>query len=241
MSDSMCTSRSYDGLLIIVEGGDGLGKSTQVNILANHLSEIGLPVDRFDFPNKSGTPVGSLIGNFLKGDYGDVTPEFLGLAFASDRLAVRDSILENLQQGRVVICDRYVGSNISFQGAKISNLERREKLDTLLRWVEYDLFKLPKPDLEIVLTASDSYYHNGAHLVRSISNDRAYIDNRADIHESSVGLQNAVNNYFLGLAESNKLKKIRIEDAKHCRLTVKELANKIWHVVDNKLIEEFYV
>lgn len=102
----------------------------------------GHPVVKYDFPHKSGTPIGDLIGSFLKGKFGDVTPEFLALAFAVDRLESRTRLLADLEAGSTVICDRFVRSNIAFQRAKIDSDDRRAELEALLIWIEYTLFRL---------------------------------------------------------------------------------------------------
>ncbi len=224
-------SEIQSGFLVIIEGGDGLGKSTQLKILKSRLESEGRKTVTYDFPNKSGTPIGQLIGNFLKGGFGQVTPEFLGLAFAADRLVSRKSILDALDAGAVVICDRYVASNIAFQGAKIPDEQRRGELDRLLRWLEYDIYKLPRPNLEIVLTSTDRHYVDGTHLMRADDPTRAYTEDQADIHEASSDLQRAVNLYFGQLPETPTLKKVEIEDPRGARRTVEEMSAIVWGVV----------
>ncbi|ULT71949.1 hypothetical protein [Pseudomonas sp. BC42] len=224
-------SEARSGFLVIIEGGDGLGKSTQLKILKSRLESQGRKAVTYDFPNKSGTPIGQLIGDFLKGGFGQVTPEFLGLAFAADRLVSRKSIIEALDAGAVVLCDRYVASNIAFQGAKISDEQRRGELDLLLRWLEYDIYELPRPNLEIVLTCTDRHYVEGTHLTRNVDPTRAYTDDQADIHEASSDLQRAVNLYFRQLPETPTLKKVEIEAPSGARRTVEEMSALILGVV----------
>lgn len=200
-------------------------------MLKNQLDAEGRRTLVYDFPNKSGTPIGQLIGDFLRGRFGQVTPEFLGLAFAADRLVARKSIVEALSTGTVVLCDRYVASNIAFQGAKISDDQRRAQLDDLLRWLEYEIYELPRPDLEIVLTSSDQHYIGGAHLSRVNDPTRAYAEGQADIHEASSDLQRAVNLYFRTLEETPALRKVDIEDAEGNRRSAEEMAAIIWGAV----------
>lgn len=228
-------SETQPGYLIIIEGGDGLGKSTQLSMLKKQLESQGRRTATYDFPNKSGTPIGQLIGDFLRGRFGQVTPEFLGLAFAADRLVMRKSIMEALSAGTVVLCDRYVASNIAFQGAKIPDHQRREQLDNLLRWLEYETYDLPRPDLEIVLTSSDQHYSEGAHLARENDPTRAYADGQADIHEASSDLQRAVNLYFRSLQDTPALRKIEIEDIEGNRRSVEEMAAIIWEAVETAM------
>ena len=211
------------GCLIVVEGGDGLGKSTQVRIMKDRLESQGKVVKEYDFPAKSGTPIGRLIGNFLMGKFGDVSPEFLALAFATDRFSQRKAIRKDLESGATVICDRYILSNIAFQTAKISDDERRRELEDLLMWLEYGEFDLPKPDLEIVLWASDAYYREGRYLTRSDDPKRSYISGSADIHEGSSSLQLSVNSYFRELPESKSRKMVAIEDDSGRRRSIEEI------------------
>ncbi|TGT57751.1 thymidylate kinase [Mesorhizobium sp. M00.F.Ca.ET.170.01.1.1] len=220
------------GYLITIEGADGVGKSTQLASLRARLLHAGHQVSTYDFPNKSGTPIGDLIGSFLRGAYGDVEPEFLALAFAADRMSQRDKILNQLVAGSAVVCDRYVASNIAFQSAKISDIDRRRKLELLINWFEFDVIKLPRPNLEIVLTAPDEHFSGRNHLERSHDETRQYVE-QADIHEERIDLQLAVNTYYRGLVPSPSLKIIEIQEGQK-RLSEIELANRIWNVVTEK-------
>lgn len=218
------------GLLIVVEGGDGLGKSTQVRLLKEQLESMGSRVMLLDFPNKDGNPIGQLIGEYLRGEHGEVSPEFLSLAFAADRFASASLISDHLGQGGVVLCDRFVRSNIAFQGAKISDRARRRRLGEMLEWLEYGVYRLARPDMEIVLTAPEIFYRSGAYLRRGIDASRNYLDEEADIHEGSSELQLTVNDYFCGVKDSVRLRKIDIyKDG--VRQTKEELRQSVWNCV----------
>lgn len=220
------------GQLIIIEGADGVGKSTQLELICEHLELIGKTVVVYDFPLKSGNPIADLIGEFLKGRFGDVTPEFLALAFSLDRFNVREKIISDLAAGKSVICDRYVSSNIAFQGAKLSDLTRRSAVHDMLIWLEYELLNLPRPDIEIILLADERYFINGEHLERKPSQHRSYVGTAADFHESSRNLQVLVNNYYLNLQESPQLKKISIFDEARNRIDIQKMHERIWKKLD---------
>jgi dTMP kinase len=215
------------GRLIIIEGADGTGKTTQLSILADRLQNAGYDVASYDFPSKEGLPIGELIGSFLRGRYGSVTPEFLSLAFSIDRLTMKEAILADLAAGRFVLCDRYVSSNIAFQSAKLEDLARRQELDHLLRWLEYDIFGLPRPDLEIAMVARESYFKEGRHLARSVDPRRAYSEGEADIHESETGLQVAVNDYYCGLSAEPGVRLLNI-DPDGSRIDIERVSDIIW-------------
>lgn len=187
-----------NGVFITLEGADGLGKSTLYNGIINSLRQKGFKISTFDYPRKEGTPIGVLIGDFLKGKYGEVMPEFLALAFAIDRMDSKTEIRQCLDRGEAVFSDRYVQSNIAYQATKLDDKNRVEELVSLIEWLEFDVFKLPRPDFEIILTAPDSHYTSGDYLKRGDDNSRNYLDNpqEGDIHEMQKELQVRVNNNY---------------------------------------------
>lgn len=218
------------GRLIVVEGADGVGKSTQLALLRGKLVDAGHTVALYDFPHKSGGQIGDLIGDFLRGEFGEVTPEFLALAFSLDRLESRQQLVADLADGKVVLCDRYVSSNIAFQTAKIEGDVRRSRLRAMLLWLEYELLQLPSPTIELVLTATDSYFASGRHRQRQRDATREYMGNLvADIHEDASNLQIQVNRYYSGLSDGPSLHKIPIFDGGGHRTEPTELHNRIWN------------
>lgn len=226
------------GRLIVVEGADGVGKSTQLEMLRKKLVDSGHTVTMYDFPHKSGGRLGDLIGNFLKGQFGEVTPEFLSLAFSLDRFESRSQLMSDLDAGSIVLCDRYVSSNVAFQTAKIADESRRQRLRDLLYWLEYDLMKLPQPSVEIVLTANDDYFAKGQHRQRQHDATRAYMgDLTADIHEDANGLQIRVNSYYAALDEDTNLKKISIFDESHYRTEADVLHTRVWEACSSIIAE----
>ena len=224
------------GKLIVIEGGDGLGKSTQYNLLKNYLLSLDYELTFFDFPNKTGTPIGNLIGNFLSSKYGHVNPEFLSLAFAIDRFVSKEKILEALNNGKIVLCDRFVLSNIAFQTSKLEKVEDKKELEELLNWLEYETFNLPKPDVEIVITAPDEHYAKGYHLSRSEDSTRSYVsDESADIHEKDSSLQLNVNSYFRNLSSSENRIFINAYNVDGSRIEVNEIHKRIVDFVNQNL------
>lgn len=202
-------NNSGKGKLIVIEGGDGLGKSTQYSLIEDMLIKEGYEVSIYDFPHKVGNPLSDLIGDFLNGKHGQVEPEFLSLAFAADRYISKDPINGSLESGAIVLCDRYILSNIAFQTSKLIDIDRSEKLVELIQWLEYEIYKLPKPDLEVIITAPDSHYIDGIHLERNGSKDRSYSLDSSDIHEKDEGLQVKVNNFFSNI--ENKKNRVFID------------------------------
>ena len=103
------------GLFITFEGGDGAGKSTQVELLAAALRKRGLEVVTTREPG--GTELGVLLREALLHG-GEVAPRAEALLFAADRAQhVAAKIVPAMQRGDVVISDRYIDSSLAYQGA----------------------------------------------------------------------------------------------------------------------------
>ncbi len=224
----MNTLSSKLGHLVVIEGADGIGKSTQLELLRQKFVALGHTVTTYDFPHKSDSKLGELIGEFLKGNFGEVTPEFLALAFSLDRLESKERLLTDLQSGNIVLCDRYVSSNVAFQTSKIDDIARRHRLKELLIWLEYELFKLPKPNFEIILTATETYFAEGHHRERDKDIKRSYLgDKVTDIHEEAHTLQIRVNDFYSECKDSDYIKKISILDESSKRIPANEIHSKI--------------
>ena len=114
------------GKFIALEGIDGSGKRTQLDMLARALSERGIALSEISFPRYEGF-FGSLIAQFLNGDFGPldtIDAHFSALLYAGDRYEAKPTIEANLANGRTVLADRYVGSNLAHQGARAPHNER---------------------------------------------------------------------------------------------------------------------
>ena len=101
-------------MLIVLEGLDGSGKSTQVKLLREYLQKISPRVTYIHFPRYDAPVYGDLIARFLRGDFGsidEVHPQLVALLFAEDRHGAVPEILEGLEDGGIVLLDRYVYSN----------------------------------------------------------------------------------------------------------------------------------
>ena len=149
------------GKLIIIEGTDCSGKETQTKKLVQRLIAEGKKVFEFTFP-KYDSPTGRIIGGpYLGKSYiGDgwfpegapnVDALVASAYYAADRRYNINIINEHLNNGEIVIVDRYVESNMAHQGGKLDKKEDRiamyNKLDTL----EFGIMELPRPDAVIFL------------------------------------------------------------------------------------------
>lgn len=143
----------HTGKFIVFEGIDGSGKSTQAKLLIAQLKKEGYATASIDFP-QYGKKSAGLVEEYLNGKYGsaeEVGPYRASIFYACDRYDTSFIIREWLAQGKIVIADRYIGSNIGHQGGKIKNRKERNKF---LRWLyelEYELFGIPRPDFSFIL------------------------------------------------------------------------------------------
>lgn len=142
------------GKLIVIEGGDAAGKATQVAHLTGRLLGEGVMVTQLNFPQYEANHVGKLLRECLDGKRGDfmsVDPRVAAVLYSVDRLESKTRIEQWLNEGQMVLLDRYVSANILHQGAKVG--DAAERLETM-RWIyklEHDILDLPKPDAVLTL------------------------------------------------------------------------------------------
>ncbi|EPQ6905734.1 dTMP kinase [Citrobacter freundii] len=188
-------------MIIAIEGIDGSGKNTQAKILAQRLSIHGKAVKLMGFPCYADTLFGKEIGSYLNGEFGsitDVSPKLASMLYAGDRFEKKAEINEALNSGMILIIDRYVSSNIAHQSAKVFNEQRIE----LQRWIEsleYGVYSLPKPDINILLNLDAS---TSSQLV-SMKNTREYTSKKHDLHEENSEYLSEVAKVYRSLSENN--------------------------------------
>jgi dTMP kinase len=143
---------STRGKFIVLEGIDGSGKGTQLEMLARAFESRGIAFNRVSFPRYVGF-FGKLVANFLNGEFGpldDVDPHFSAMLYAGDRWEVRPTLEADLAAGRAILADRYVASNLAHQGARVAPEKRAEFL-AWLKEFEYRVYALPSEDLAVYL------------------------------------------------------------------------------------------
>lgn len=221
------------GKLIVIDGSDGTGKATQTKLLIKRLQKAGYKVRVEDFPQygkKSAGPV----EDYLSGLYG--TADELGayipsIFYAIDRFAASDRIRKHLAHGDIVVSNRYVTANMAHQGGKIANAGQRAKFFHWLDDFEYRFFKIPKPDLHIIL-----------HLPPRISvqllkkrGPKFYLGTkRRDIHETDIQHLESAEKIYLQIAKKFKYPVIESYVDKKL-LTPEEVSDKIFPIVKKYL------
>jgi dTMP kinase len=171
------------GKLIALEGIDGSGKRTQLDLLARKLGARGLAVFVISFPRYESF-YGKLVGRYLNGEFGTldgVDPHLSALLYAGDRLEARPEIEAALSAGKIVLADRYVGSNLAHQTARVPP-EQREEFLAWLKHLEYGLYTLPVEDLIVYLRVPVAE----AHRLVAQKAARAYTNLKRDIQEADI-------------------------------------------------------
>ena len=141
------------GKLIIIEGNDGSGKTTQVNLLIAYLKKNKISYKTFDFPRYYESFFGKFLAAFLRREHGklkNANPYLLTFPFAMDRQAAASEIRKYLEKGYFVICNRYATSNMAHQSGRLPKKERQKYVDWNIEF-EYKINKLPKEDKVIFL------------------------------------------------------------------------------------------
>lgn len=186
-------------MLIVLEGLDGAGKSTQIAQLQNYFETRGVEVRFLHFPRYDSPVYGDLIARFLRGDLGSIDqvhPLLIALLFAGDRGDAARQIREWLEAGYCVILDRYLYSNIAFQCAKVKEPSEAEELRNWIFETEYTHFAIPKPDLNLFLDVPLSFVDKKLKEGRK-GDDREYLKGKNDIHEESIHFQERVREIYL--------------------------------------------
>ena len=186
-------------MLIVLEGLDGAGKSTQVKRLKEYLTERCGSLEYIHFPRYDAPVYGDLISRFLRGDFGSneaVHPQLVALLFAEDRHGAAPVMRKALEEGKTVLLDRYVYSNIAYQCAKLQDLQERRKLRDWIFNTEYGDFELPEPDLNMFLDVPIGFVEQSLAHQRE-GQDRQYLSGAQDIHEASIAFQKAVRDMYV--------------------------------------------
>lgn len=189
-------------MFIVLEGLDGAGKSTQIAMLKQMFLTRGIATEYLHFPRFDAPIYGELIARFLRGDLGtvdSVNPYLVALLYAGDRADAAATIRRWMAEGKVVIVDRYVYSNIGYQCAKITDGAERDALREWILATEYEQFAIPRPDLSLFLDVPFSFTERKLTQMRE-GDDRSYLQGGKDIHEASLDLQRRVREVYLDSA-----------------------------------------
>lgn len=223
-------------MLVVIEGLDGAGKSTQVKRLRAYLTEKCGNLEYIHFPRYDAPVYGDLIGGFLRGDFGDINqvhPKLVALLYAEDRHGAAPQMKATLREGGCMLLDRYVYSNIAYQCAKIADPREKEDLREWINNTEYGNFDLPRPDLNIFLDVPIGFVEKKLAENRG-GNDRNYLGGAQDIHEADIEFQKRVREVYLRQCEVDpKFTRIDCSDENGAMLPPDDIFAKIKATVDS--------
>jgi dTMP kinase len=190
------------GKLIVIDGADGAGKATQTQLLLDYLKQQQIKNKYISFPRYHTSFHGHHVARFLKGEFGgnnEVSPYMSSLAFALDRLTARDEMIEWLEEGSIVVADRYTSANMAHQTSKLP----QDKQKDFLKWLyemEYKEHKLPKEDVVLFL-------HVPAEISQRLldkKSDQKNNGGKRDQAESDLDHQRKSIAMYMKLAKKNK-------------------------------------
>jgi dTMP kinase len=225
------------GKLIVIDGTDGSGKATQVELLTKRLQKDGCIVKNVDFPEYYENFFGKFIGHCLSEQYYNfikVHPKIASVLYAADRFESKDKMNEWISKGYVVIANRYVSANQIHQGGKIKSPKKRQAFIEWLDEMEYGVFKIPKPDVVFYLALPIDIVKKLIHE-RNKKSKRTYLGNKKDVHEKDVDFLANSRKSALWLAKTQS-NYVKIECAKKDEILPREIIHEMIYEKVKKII-----
>jgi len=235
--EQVVVEKNRRGKLIVIDGGDGSGKTTQSKLLIDYLEAHDMQVKGFDFPRYYSSFHGKMVGRFLAGEFGNldaVSPYLASLAYALDRASAKEEMDQFLAHGGVIVSNRYATSNMAHQGARLAEDKRKE----FIEWIdelEYKVHRIPREDIVIYLHVP---WQVGMELTKK-KGERAYLNGDGeDIAERDINHRQEAEDMYLTLAKKRK-NWIVIECVEKGKLLSKEaIHEKVLDVLRSKKIIE---
>ena len=181
--------KKHKGKLIVIDGTDGSGKTTQVVLLTDRLKKEGYKIKVVDFPEYYKNFFGKFIGHCLSEQYYNwlgVHPKIASVMYAADRWESSEEIRKSIKAGYIVIANRYVSANQIHQGGKIKSAKKRADFMKWLDEMEYEVFKIPRPDLTLYLSLPINIVLQLLKDRDSSKMKREYLKKKKDVHESDT-------------------------------------------------------
>ncbi|MBO7520365.1 MAG: deoxynucleoside kinase [Clostridia bacterium] len=219
------------GKLIVIEGLDGSGKSTQLELLKDSLKAESIPFKAISFPDYE-SDSSALVKMYLAGKFGDkpsdVNPFAASLFYCVDRYASYKTKWEDdYKSDKVIVAGRYTTSNAIHQTSKLSEEEWKPFLDWLYD-IEYEKVGIPKPDLVIFLDMP-------VEVSQKLLSGRYHGDESSkDIHEKDVEYLNACRKAAKFVADYSGYKTVNCAKGGEPR-ALDDIANEILGLVKAEL------
>lgn len=174
------------GKLLVIDGLDGSGKTTQVELLIEKLNDMGYKAIRVKFPayeNESSTLIKMYLGGRINKDASKINPYAASIFYAADRYIAFQTNLqyfENSSDETILVCDRYISANIIHQGGKIDNKEEQAEYYKWCYELETERLKIPKEAKTIMLLLKPEI--SASLLSKRYNNNESL----KDIHENNI-------------------------------------------------------
>ena len=222
------------GLFIVIDGIDGSGKGTQAKLLVDRLNHDQYSVEIISFPQYGKKSAGAA-EEYLNGMYNKLDPRQSSVLYAVDRFDASGQIRSWLDEGKIVIANRYVTANAGHQGGKIQDQKERAEFFKWLHELEYGLFNIPVPDLNIIV-------HMPAEIAQVLVDKKSAVEReyaggkKRDIHEADLDHLKHAEQVFLEIADTfPNTKLIHSTDSKGELKTPTEVHESIWSLVTKYL------
>ena len=193
------------GKFVVIDGLDGSGKKTQLDLLVEYSRKNKIKVATVDFPQYYKTFFGRVVARYLKGEFGNLkqtNPYLAALAYAGDRWQARPIMEKALEQGKLLLANRYTSSAFAFMGAKFIKKSEQNKIIRWLDKLEYEIYGIPRENLLIYLSVPPDL---GQKMVFN-KGKRKYMGdkNKHDIHEGNLVYLKRVEEIYLRLLDHYK-------------------------------------
>jgi len=228
------------GRLWVIEGCDGAGKATQAKMLIDRINKSGMlgsdDVHLWTFPKYKVRPFGPLVRLYLDGKFGEadkVNPYFSSMLYSLDRWQEADRMQSLLDNGDWIICDRYASSNMGFQSIRIPNEKERDEFVEWIDELEFNRFKIPRPDGTIFLSLPPEVSMARTDARRANAKDGDLKSAKKDIHEQNKDIMTKAYNQYHHLAKKYGWIVIDCYENNH-ELTREEIAEKVWDIITTK-------
>jgi dTMP kinase len=205
------------GKLILIEGLDRSGKSTQSAILADKLSQLHKNRSKLlKFPDRS-TPIGKIINQYLTDPTFELTDQSAHLLFSANRWELYHEMINLLDDGVFIVLDRYIYSGIAYSLAKLQQNATGSPEMASVDWLYSPDKGLPKPDLTLFLTLD----------MEELSVRKGWGEERYEKQE----FQKSVKTCFLSILDPVKDKSIHFVDVNN--KNIEDVTKLIWLVVES--------
>lgn len=221
-------------MIIALEGLDAAGKRTQANLLVTRALTAGLNARILAFPRYGETFISSTIVEYLDRRLGfkeSLPPKLVSLLFAIDRFESLDEIRVAASESQILFLDRYIASNLAYQGAKVTD---ENEVQAFIEWeltIEHKIFDLPRADLTVYIKIPVAVAHERL-VQRGARNN---FGSAQDIYESNLDLLARSAQIYEYLAQASDWLTVSGVNAEGAPRSPHELADEVWGLISTRI------